>query len=57
MKVRFTVCAFAAAVLVTTSVLAGGGLKSGPPVGSTIPGAFHPLNITGSEAGNKFCLV
>jgi hypothetical protein len=48
---------FALAVLVATSVTAGGTLKSGPPVGAEIPGAFHPLNVTGSHAGEKHCLV
>jgi len=33
------------------------GLKSGPQVGEKLPGAFHPLNLTGPEAGKKNCLV
>ncbi len=32
-------------------------LKSGPQVGEKLPGAFHPLNLTGPEAGKKNCLV
>lgn len=35
----------------------GGELKSGPEVGKNIPGPFHPLNINGSKAGEKACLV
>jgi hypothetical protein len=36
--------------------LAGEGLLSGPQVGQTVPGPFHPLNVTGADAGNKVCL-
>jgi hypothetical protein len=32
-------------------------LKSGPQVGDSIPGPFHPLNVTGPFAGKKQCLV
>ena len=32
-------------------------LKSGPQVGDKLPGAFHPLNLTGPKAGKKNCLV
>jgi hypothetical protein len=49
--------AFALAALVVTGGLAGEALKSGPPVGKEIPGPFHPLNVTGSSAGKKNCLV
>jgi hypothetical protein len=31
-------------------------LRSGPQVGEELPGAFHPLNINGAKAGDKFCL-
>ncbi len=31
-------------------------VKSGPQVGATVPGPFHPLNVTGDKAGEKFCL-
>src|SRR3954471_6328679 len=37
-------------------VFAGEGLKSGPQVGQKVPGPFHPLNINGEAAGQKFCL-
>jgi hypothetical protein len=39
-----------------TAVNAQDKLKSGPQVGEQVPGPFHPLNITGSEAGKKNCL-
>jgi hypothetical protein len=31
-------------------------LVSGPQVGQKVPGPFHPLNVTGSKAGEKNCL-
>jgi hypothetical protein len=31
-------------------------LKSGPQVGEKVPGPFHPLNVTGEQAGKQFCL-
>jgi hypothetical protein len=50
--------ALAAATLVVSSALADdAALKSGPPVGKNIPGAFHPFNVTGAQAGKKFCQV
>lgn len=57
MKRYFAVGAIALAALVTTSVLAGDALKSGPAAGTNIPGPFHPLNVTGANAGAKHCLV
>lgn len=57
MKVRFAVGAFAVAALAFSAVLADEALKSGPEVGKPIPGAFHPLNVTGPKAGEKNCLV
>src|SRR5262245_66504313 len=32
------------------------GVKSGPQEGEKGPGAFHPLNINGDNAGKKHCL-
>ncbi len=29
---------------------------SGPQVDQKVPGPFHPLNVTGEKAGEKFCL-
>jgi hypothetical protein len=48
---------FTATMVALGGLVAGEGLKSGPQVGKQLPGAFHPLNVTGSEAGNKHCLV
>src|SRR5260370_37872992 len=31
-------------------------VKSGPKVGEEVPGPFHPLNVTGANAGKKACL-
>jgi hypothetical protein len=31
-------------------------LKSGPQTGEKVPGPFEPLNVTGSKAGEKYCL-
>lgn len=31
-------------------------LVSGPQVDQKVPGPFHPLNVTGDKAGEKFCL-
>jgi hypothetical protein len=51
------------AAVVGVAVLVAGGtagdgakLKSGPQVGELLPGAFHPLNVTGEKAGEKHCL-
>ena len=48
---------FAAAVV---AVLGGGlvaaDLKSGPQTGEKVPGAFHPYNVTGEDAGKAACL-
>ena len=43
-------------VMLAAGVLAGD-LKSGPEVGKNIPGPFHPWNVTGAKAGEKFCQV
>jgi hypothetical protein len=56
MKTRFAVGAFAVAVLAVSGVVAGDALKSGVPVKGRVS-AFHPLNVTGSQAGKKNCLV
>lgn len=57
MKTRLIVGAFALTALVASGVVAGDALKSGPQAGKNIPGAFHPLNVTGAKAGQKNCLV
>jgi hypothetical protein len=55
-KLRLAVVAVLALGLVVGSVLAADTLKSGPQVGKKVPGPFHPLNVTGDQAGQKFCL-
>jgi hypothetical protein len=42
--------------LLLTGVYAGGTVKSGPQVEETLPGPFHPLNVTGAAKGKKHCL-
>ena len=43
-------------VLTAAGFALGADLKSGPQVNETLAGPFHPLNITGSNAGKKHCL-
>jgi hypothetical protein len=57
MRYRIAVGAPLAAALLVGSVLAGGTLKSGPPVGSSKLLPFDPLHVTGATAGEKSCLV
>ncbi|MCE9533648.1 MAG: hypothetical protein K8T89_21355, partial [Planctomycetes bacterium] len=45
------------ALFVVSAIASAEDLKSGPQVGDKLPGAFHPLNLTGAEAGKKNCLV
>src|SRR5436305_1873849 len=47
---------FVLLALVLAPVGAAENLKSGPQVGDTVPGPFHPLNVTGPKAGEKNCL-
>jgi hypothetical protein len=44
------------AALLVTGVSAEGTIKSGPQVGQEVPGPFHPMNVTGEQAGKKSCL-
>lgn len=57
MNSRYAAGAFAIVLLTVSVVAADEALKSGPEVGKNIPGAFHPLNLTGASAGKKNCLV
>jgi hypothetical protein len=44
--------------LVTLALIftaATGGLKSGPQVGTALPGPFEPLHLTGPDAGDEAC--
>lgn len=42
--------------LVLGMAVAADAVKSGPQKGEDVPGPFHPLNVTGAQAGKKFCL-
>jgi hypothetical protein len=44
------------AVALLVGVAGAADVKSGPQVGERVPGPFHPLNCTGENAGEKFCL-
>lgn len=46
----------AAVVAVLGSAVVAAELKSGPQVGAKIPGAFHPYNVNGEDAGKTACL-
>jgi hypothetical protein len=46
----------AAVLFMATGAYAGEPVKSGPQVGQEVPGPFHPMNITGEQAGKKACL-
>ena len=56
MNRRIAVGAATVSALLVCSVLAQDSVKSGPSVGKSLA-AFHPLNVTGSQAGKKHCLV
>src|SRR5947209_16657385 len=44
------------ALFVAAGVYAEAPVKSGPQVGQEVPGPFHPMNVTGEQAGKKACL-
>src|SRR5687768_13836652 len=46
----------AAAVALAVVGTAAADIQSGPQVGKAVPGPFHPLNVTGDNAGKKHCL-
>ncbi len=46
----------AALVAVLGTVVAAADLKSGPQTGDKVPGAFHPYNVNGEDAGKTACL-
>ncbi len=53
---RFAVGASLAAAVLAGTVIAADPIKSGPQTGANLS-PFHPLNVTGSQAGKKHCLV
>jgi hypothetical protein len=56
-RLRIVTGALLALILVVGGgVWAAENLKSGPQVGSSVPGPFHPLHITWENAGQKVCL-
>lgn len=54
MKFRLFLAAAAAAALSLPAL--ADHLKSGPQTGESVPGPFHPVNVTGEHKGEKFCL-
>ncbi len=46
----------AVVVAVLGGFVVGADLKSGPQTGDKVPGAFHPYNVNGENAGKTACL-
>jgi hypothetical protein len=46
----------AAVVAILGGVVVAADLKSGPQAGDKVPGAFHPYNVNGENAGKSACL-
>jgi hypothetical protein len=57
MRNRVAVRATLAIMLLVSGVVAEEAFKSGLQPGESLPGPFHPLNVTGESAGSKACLV
>jgi hypothetical protein len=55
-KFATVVTALLGLVLLFGGVIAAEKIKSGPQAGEEVPGPFHPMNVTGSDAGQKVCL-
>jgi hypothetical protein len=53
---RIVAVACLAALLLVGGAAVAEGVKSGPQVNERVPGPFHPLNVTGENTGEKFCL-
>jgi hypothetical protein len=53
---RLLSVAVVGAFLVVANSLSAVEIKSGPQPGDKLAGPFHPLNINGAKAGEKFCL-
>ncbi|MCS6866396.1 MAG: hypothetical protein RMJ56_15475 [Gemmataceae bacterium] len=43
-------------VVLCSGIATAADLKSGPQAGDKVPGAFHPYNVTGEDAGQCACL-
>jgi Cu/Ag efflux protein CusF len=55
-KYAIALSALLGLVLLFGGVIAAEKIKSGPQVGEEVPGPFHPVNVNGPNAGEKFCL-
>jgi len=55
-KYAIAVGALLGLALLLGGLVAADKVKSGPQVGDEVPGPFHPLNVTGPNAGEKLCL-
>jgi hypothetical protein len=55
-KAGIAVAVLAALAMLVTVTHADDPVKSGPQVDQQVPGPFHPLNVTGDQAGEKNCL-
>src|SRR5262249_12449460 len=53
---RMVVCGLAVALALGATLSAAEPIASGPKGGEELPGPFHPLNVTGPDAGQKACL-
>jgi hypothetical protein len=56
MKTHVLMALACMALVVCAAYSGSGAVKSGPQVGDMVPGPFHPLNVTGAQAGKKHCL-
>jgi hypothetical protein len=57
MKLHLFAAALAVALLSGIALAEDSGtVKSGPQAGEELAGPFHPLNVTGKQAGKKHCL-
>ncbi len=57
MKSRIAVGASLAALLLASSLMAEGTVKSGPQVGDKVFTPFNPLHCNGPDKDKKLCLV
>src|SRR5581483_10780528 len=55
-KLRMVAGSLVALALCIGMNVAAEKIESGPQVGQSVPGPFHPLNINGPKAGEKNCL-
>jgi len=53
---RIIALGLAAALFAAVATAEEKAVRSGPQVGETLAGPFHPLNVNGAKAGEKNCL-